>query len=115
MGVLPDREPGREELSRGRSTAGLAESMLSLGLRSPAVEPDLWGVDEPDLKPTASTMSSEDVSREGQNETCIYCSRRRQKGFLSAKETQRRLQPLNTKRSAALRLHMAPFHKHFNF
>lgn len=69
MGVLPDREPGREELSWGRSTAGLAESMLSLGLWSPAVEPDLWGVDEPDLKPTASTMSSEDVGRGGQNET----------------------------------------------
>lgn len=41
VGELPDREPGREELSWGRSTAGLAESTLSLGLWSPAVEPDL--------------------------------------------------------------------------
>ena len=57
-GELPDRDPGREELNWGRSMAGLAESMLSLGLWRPAVEPDLWGVDEPDLKPTASMMSS---------------------------------------------------------
>lgn len=40
-GELPDRDPGREELSWGRSTAGLAESMLSLGLRRPTVDPDL--------------------------------------------------------------------------
>ncbi|KAA8589847.1 hypothetical protein FQN60_013212, partial [Etheostoma spectabile] len=46
-GELPDRDPGREELSWGRSNAGLAESMLSLGLWRPAVEPDRWGVDDP--------------------------------------------------------------------
>lgn len=61
-GELPDRDPGREELSWGRSIAGLAESILSLGLWRPAVEPDLWGVDDPDLKPTASIMSSRDRS-----------------------------------------------------
>lgn len=38
--------------------AELAESMLSLGLRRPAMDPDLWGVEEPDLNPTASMMSS---------------------------------------------------------
>lgn len=58
-GELPDSDPGREELSWGRSMAGLAESMLSRGLWSPAMEPDLWGVDDPDLKPTASMISSE--------------------------------------------------------
>lgn len=53
-----EREPGRDELSWDRSTPGLTESMLSLGLWRPAVEPDLCGVDEPDLKPTASMISS---------------------------------------------------------
>lgn len=56
--ALEHSDPGREELSLGRSTAGQAESTLSLGLWSPAVEPDLWGVEEPDLNPTASMMSS---------------------------------------------------------
>lgn len=39
--ALKHSDPGREELSWGRSTAGKAESTLSLGLWSPAVEPDL--------------------------------------------------------------------------
>ena len=57
-GALQESDPGREELSWGRSMAGLAESMLSLGLWRPAVEPERWGVDEPDLNPTASIISS---------------------------------------------------------
>lgn len=70
-GELPDREPGREELSWGRSMAGLAESMLSRGRWRPAVEPDRWGVDDPDLKPTASMMSSVGNGREDQQSSTI--------------------------------------------
>jgi hypothetical protein len=39
--ALEHSDTGRDELSWGRSTAGKAESTLSLGLWSPAVEPDL--------------------------------------------------------------------------
>ncbi|CAB1324173.1 unnamed protein product [Coregonus sp. 'balchen'] len=65
--ALEHSDPGREELSWGRSTAGKAESTLSLGLWSPAVEPDLWGVEEPDLNPTASMMSSGEGERSVQD------------------------------------------------
>ncbi|TNN37010.1 hypothetical protein EYF80_052819 [Liparis tanakae] len=54
----PDSDPGREELSCGRSPDGLAESTLSRGRWRPAVEPDLWGAEGPGLKPAASMMSS---------------------------------------------------------
>lgn len=65
-----------EELSSCMSSAGVAESMLSLGLCSPAVEPDLWGVDDPDL-PAASMMSSgvmreNQMIREGMRSMCLY-------------------------------------------
>lgn len=48
-------DPGREELSCGRSAVG---STLSRGRWRPAVEPDLWGAEGPGLKPAASMMSS---------------------------------------------------------
>lgn len=59
-GVLPVREPGRELLSWGISTATLAESMLRRGRWRPAVEPERWGVDDPDL---CSITSSESEQR----------------------------------------------------
>ena len=60
-GALPASEPGSEELSWAReSMAVLAESTLSRGRNRPAVEPDRWGVDDPDLKPVSSVMSSGD-------------------------------------------------------
>ena len=71
-GEEPDSDPGREELSSCRSSAGVAESMLSLGLCSPAVEPDLWGVDDPNL-PAASMMSSGGyMIREEMRSMCLY-------------------------------------------
>lgn len=49
MGVLPVSDPGKELLSRGISTATVAESMLRRGRWRPAVDPQRCGVDEPDL------------------------------------------------------------------